>query len=158
MKDWSYFFTSAPDGSDELASRPSRFTRGKNTCTLSIETGWALEPVSTLWWKVLHLCEGGSTETRPEGTSREYCAMQSHDSIISAELGVGQSLASVSRTVARSDVWRRLQSDAQVKQTVRDFLQHPSEFFEKGIQRLVTQWDTCLNVGGDFVLVSSTDI
>jgi hypothetical protein len=44
----------------------------------------------------------------------------------------------------------RFQSDAQVKQAVHDFFQqHPLEFFEKGIQRVMTQWDTCLNAISD---------
>jgi hypothetical protein len=56
--------------------------------------------------------------------------------------------------------WSRLiPSDAQVNQAVSGFFQQqPSELYEKGSQCLVTQWDTCLNAGSEFVWVSSVDI
>jgi hypothetical protein len=53
----------------------------------------------------------------------------------------------------------QFKSGVQVKQAVHKFSQQqPSEFFEKGIQHLVTQWGAHLNAGSDFVWISSIDI
>lgn len=45
----------------------------------------------------------------------------------------------------------RFESDDVVKESVVDYLtQQPKEFYETGITRLVSQWDQCLNVHGNY--------
>lgn len=60
---------------------------GKDTAAHSI-LGWVGPGArlnSEVMRQVLRLCEGGSTETRSECVSREYCAMQFRGSIRRAE-------------------------------------------------------------------------
>jgi hypothetical protein len=47
---------------------------------------------------------------------------------------------------------RRFKSDEEVKDAVREWLNGlAAEVYDEGIQKLVTRYDKCLNVGGDYV-------
>jgi hypothetical protein len=47
---------------------------------------------------------------------------------------------------------RRFKSDEEVKDVVREWLNGlAAEVCDEGIQKLVTRYDKCLNVGGDCV-------
>ena len=44
---------------------------------------------------------------------------------------------------------RRFHSDKEVKEWVRFWIhQRPTSFYKTGIDRLVSQWDTCINTSG----------
>jgi histone-lysine N-methyltransferase SETMAR len=47
---------------------------------------------------------------------------------------------------------RRFESDEEVKDPVKEWLNGlAAEVYDEGIQELVTRYDKCLNVGGDYV-------
>jgi histone-lysine N-methyltransferase SETMAR len=47
---------------------------------------------------------------------------------------------------------RRFKSDEEVKDAVKGWLSGlAAEVYDEGIQKLVTRYDKCLNVGGDYV-------
>jgi hypothetical protein len=47
---------------------------------------------------------------------------------------------------------RRFKSDEEVKDAVKEWLNGlAAEVYDEGIQKLVTRYDKCLNVGGDSV-------
>jgi hypothetical protein len=47
---------------------------------------------------------------------------------------------------------RRFKSDVEVKDAVKEWLNGlAAEVYDEGIQKLVTRYDKCLNVGGDYV-------
>jgi histone-lysine N-methyltransferase SETMAR len=47
---------------------------------------------------------------------------------------------------------RRFKSDEEVKDAVKEWLNGLAvEVYDEGIQKLVTRYDKCLNVGGDYV-------
>jgi hypothetical protein len=47
---------------------------------------------------------------------------------------------------------RRFKSDGEVKDAVKEWLNGlAAEVYDEGIQKLVTRYDKCLNVGGDYV-------
>jgi hypothetical protein len=47
---------------------------------------------------------------------------------------------------------RRLKSDEEVKDAVKEWLNGlAAEVYDEGIQKLVTRYDKCLNVGGNYV-------
>jgi histone-lysine N-methyltransferase SETMAR len=47
---------------------------------------------------------------------------------------------------------RRFRSDEEVKDAVKEWLNGLAvEVYDEGIQKLVTRYDKCLNVGGDYV-------
>jgi hypothetical protein len=47
---------------------------------------------------------------------------------------------------------RRFKSDEEVKDEVMEWLNGlAEEVYDEGIQKLVTRYDKCLNVGGDYV-------
>jgi hypothetical protein len=47
---------------------------------------------------------------------------------------------------------RRFKSDEEVKDAVKEWLNVlAAEVYDEGIQKLVTRYDKCLNVGGDYV-------
>jgi hypothetical protein len=47
---------------------------------------------------------------------------------------------------------RRFKSDEEVKDAVKEWLNGlEAEVYDEGIQKLVTRYDKCLNVGGDYV-------
>jgi histone-lysine N-methyltransferase SETMAR len=46
---------------------------------------------------------------------------------------------------------RRFKSDEEVKDAVKEWLNGlAAEVYDEGIQKLVTRYDKCLNVGGDY--------
>jgi hypothetical protein len=46
----------------------------------------------------------------------------------------------------------RMRSDEEVKRTVKDWFSGlATDFYDTGMQKLVTQRDKCLNLYGDFV-------
>jgi hypothetical protein len=48
---------------------------------------------------------------------------------------------------------RRFKSDEEVKDAVKECLNGlAAEVYDEGIQKLVTSYDKCLNVGGDYVV------
>jgi hypothetical protein len=47
---------------------------------------------------------------------------------------------------------RRFKSDETVKDAVKEWLNGlEAEVYDEGVQKLVTRYDKCLNVGGDYV-------
>jgi histone-lysine N-methyltransferase SETMAR len=47
---------------------------------------------------------------------------------------------------------RRFKSDEEVKYTIKEWLNgQEAEVYDEGIQKLITCYDKCLNVGGDYV-------
>jgi hypothetical protein len=47
---------------------------------------------------------------------------------------------------------RRFKSDEEVKDAVKEWLNWlAAEVYDEAIQKLVTRYDKCLNVGGDYV-------
>jgi hypothetical protein len=47
---------------------------------------------------------------------------------------------------------RRFKSDEKVKNAVKEWLNGlTAEVYDEGIQKLVTRYNKCLNVGGDYV-------
>jgi hypothetical protein len=47
---------------------------------------------------------------------------------------------------------RRFKSDEEVKDAVKEWLNGlVAEVYDEGIQKLITRYDKCLNVGGDYV-------
>jgi hypothetical protein len=47
---------------------------------------------------------------------------------------------------------RRFKSDDEVKDAVKEWLNRlAAEVYDEGRQELVTRYDKCLNVGGDYV-------
>jgi hypothetical protein len=47
---------------------------------------------------------------------------------------------------------RRFKSDEEVKDAVKEWLNGlAAEVYDEGIQKLVTRYDKCLNVDGDYV-------
>jgi hypothetical protein len=47
---------------------------------------------------------------------------------------------------------RHFKSDEEVKDAIKVWLNGlAAEVYDKGIQKLVTRYDKCLNVGGDYV-------
>jgi hypothetical protein len=47
---------------------------------------------------------------------------------------------------------RRFKSDEEVKDAVKERLNGlAAEVYDEGIQKLVTRYDKCMNVGGDYV-------
>jgi histone-lysine N-methyltransferase SETMAR len=47
---------------------------------------------------------------------------------------------------------RRFRSDEEVQDAVKEWLNGlAAEIYDEGIQKLVTRYDKCLNVGGDYV-------
>jgi hypothetical protein len=47
---------------------------------------------------------------------------------------------------------RRFKSDEEVKDAVKEWLNGlAAEVYDEGIQKLVTRYDKCLNVSGDYV-------
>jgi hypothetical protein len=47
---------------------------------------------------------------------------------------------------------RRFKNDEEVKDAVKEWLNGlAAEVYDEGIQKLVTRYDKCLNVGGDYV-------
>jgi histone-lysine N-methyltransferase SETMAR len=47
---------------------------------------------------------------------------------------------------------RRFKSDETVKDAVKEWLNGlAAEVYDEGIQKLITRYDKCLNVGGDYV-------
>jgi hypothetical protein len=47
---------------------------------------------------------------------------------------------------------RRFKSEEEVKDAVKEWLNGlQAEVYDEGIQKLVTRYDRCLNVGGDYV-------
>jgi hypothetical protein len=50
---------------------------------------------------------------------------------------------------------RRFKSDEEVKYAVKEWLNGlVAEVYDEGIQKLVTRYDKCLNVGGDYVKIT----
>jgi hypothetical protein len=47
---------------------------------------------------------------------------------------------------------RRFESDEEVKDAVKEWLNGlAAEVYDEGLQKLVTRYDKCLKVGGDYV-------
>jgi hypothetical protein len=46
---------------------------------------------------------------------------------------------------------RRFKSDEEVKDAVKEWLNGLTAVYDEGMQKLVTRYDKCLNVGGDYV-------
>jgi hypothetical protein len=46
---------------------------------------------------------------------------------------------------------RRFKSDGEVKNAVKEWLNGLAAVYDEGTQKLVTRYDKCLNVGGDYV-------
>jgi hypothetical protein len=84
-------------------------------------------------------------------------SMENHDGMIST----GETRDSSSRALWQSYQQRlssspflaakQFSSDDEVKTALQHWVTLAADFFDEGIQKLVPRYDSCLNLGGDYV-------